>query len=69
LPTISLSFQISAGTGSWLAIAYFLVLSSVLLLVGMFLIASFGVSTTLTFIIASLALMGIGGGGFSSPNI
>jgi MFS family permease len=32
LPTISLSFQISAGTGSWLAIAYFLVLSSVLLL-------------------------------------
>jgi EmrB/QacA subfamily drug resistance transporter len=42
---------------------------SLIVLVGMVLIASFGVSTTLTFIIASLALMGIGGGGFSSPNI
>jgi MFS family permease len=34
LPTISRSFQTSAGTASWLVIAYFLVLSSVLLAFG-----------------------------------
>jgi EmrB/QacA subfamily drug resistance transporter len=42
---------------------------SLVILTGMILVASFAVSTSLAFIVVSLALMGLGGGGFSSPNI
>jgi EmrB/QacA subfamily drug resistance transporter len=42
---------------------------SLVIIAGMILVASFGISTSIAFIAASLGFMGLGVGGFSSPNI
>lgn len=42
---------------------------SLVVITGMILVASFGISTSIVFIVETLALMGVGVGGFSSPNI
>jgi EmrB/QacA subfamily drug resistance transporter len=43
--------------------------TSLVILIGMILVASFGIATSLAFIVISLAFMGLGVGGFSSPNV